>query len=448
MTRSSFSPDDLKLRAVHRRAVEAAIWGMPLVSVDTMREAGQRDAGAGYNDIIFWSKPADWQFQFTTPNASTYYVFFAFNLKDWPVVLDIPPAIGAGLFGSLVDAWEVPVTDVGPEGDDQGKGGRYVMLPPGFSGEVPQGYFPLRFETNNGYGLLRAIPVTTSQGDIDKAIGLVRQLRLYPLARADAPPEQRHIDMAGKVLDGVVKFDDGYFDRLARMIDEEPVRPRDHVMMGQLGSLGIAKGQSFHADAATRKILGEAAEEAHQGFMQGLRGGEPWWPGSQWRMPEDKGAKTGFGFEDENALYLDQRGMIFFFAFAAPKKLGAATFYLVGATDSTGEALTGERTYRLHVPAGVPARQYWAATVYDLETCCFIPKMPRPGIDSYDKEMQRNEDGSVDLYFGPAAPAGQEANWIPTAPGRAWISLFRFYGPEKPLFEKTWRLADYERQGG
>jgi hypothetical protein len=104
---------------------------MPLVSVDTMREAGRRDAGAGYNDIVFWSKPTDWRFRFTTPNASTYYVYFAFNLGGGSVVLEIPPAVGAGLFGSLVDAWEVPVTDVGPAGDDEGKGGRYLMLAAG-----------------------------------------------------------------------------------------------------------------------------------------------------------------------------------------------------------------------------------------------------------------------------------------------------------------------------
>jgi hypothetical protein len=441
----SFTSDELARRTIERRAVEAAIWGMPLVSVDAMREAALRDAGAKHNDIVYWSKPADWKFQFTTPNASTYYVYFNFNLKDGPVVLDVPPTVGAGLFGSLVDAWEVPVADVGPAGEDAGKGGKYLLLPPEFKEAVPTGYIPVRWSTINGYALLRAIPTTSSETDVAKAIALVNQLRLYPLAQASEPPPQRYIDMAGKLLDGVVAFDDTFFARLSRMVNEEPVRTRDLVAMRQLMSIGIEKGKDFKPDAATKAVLRKAAEEAHQRFMAGVRAGDPWWPGTHWNLSEHVGAKTGFTFQDESALYVDERGLIFYLAFALPKKLGAATFYLVGANDSSGQALRGEQNYRLHVPTNVPAKQYWAVTVYDLDTACLIRDLPRPGLDSYDQNMRRNADGSVDIYFGPNAPKGQEANWIPTAPGKPWFSLFRFYGPDKPLFEKTWQLTDYEK---
>jgi len=441
----TFSAGDLAERTLHRRAVEAAIWGMPMVSVDAMRQAFFRDAGAKYNDIVFWSRPSDWKMQFTTPNASTYYVYFNFNLKDGPVVLDVPAAEGAGLFGSIVDAWQVPVTDVGPAGDDGGKGGKYLMLPPGFKGELPAGYFPLRYDTFNGYGLLRAIPVSMSDADIAKAIALVKKLRLYPLSKAADPPEQRHIDMVGKLLDGVVAFDESFYAGLARMVHEEPVQTRDLVAMGQLRSIGLEKGGEFAPDGATKALLAAAAREVHAAFMLRVRGGEGWWRGSQWKLPEDKGPKSGFTFMTESNLFLDERGMIYFLAFAAPKKLGAATFYLTGASDSKGEALQGEFDYRLHVPADVPAKQYWAATVYSLDTACLIRDLPRPGLDSYDQKMRRNADGSVDIYFGPEAPAGQEANWIPTAPGTPWFAMFRFYGPEKPLFEKTWVLPDIEK---
>ena len=132
-------------------------------------------------------------------------------------------------------------------------------------------------------------------------------------------------------------------------------------------------------------------------------------------------------------------------AFAPPKKLGAATFYLTGASDSSGAPLDGSRSYKLHIPPHVPAKQYWAVTLYDLETACLIRNMPKPGIDSYNQEMKRNADGPVDLYFGPKAPAGKEANWIPTAPGRPWFSMFRLYGPDKPFFDKSWIMTDYQR---
>jgi hypothetical protein len=440
-----FSANDLGHPTIERRAVEAVIWGMPLVSVDAMREAAFRDAGAKYNDIIYWSKPIDWKFQFTTPNASTYYVYFNFNLKDGPVVLDIPPAVGAGLFGSLVDAWEVPVADVGPAGEDQGKGGKYVLLPSDYKDDVPAGYIPVRWNTINGYALLRAIPVTASEADVAKAIALVKQLRLYPLVQAADPPPQRYIDMVGKLLDGVVAFDDTFFVRLSRMVNEEAVQTRDLVAMRQLMSLGIEKGKEFRPDATTKTILRQAANEAHQSFMVRARGGEPWWPNSQWKLVENVGAKTGFTFQTDDALYVDERGLIFFLAFAVPKKLGAATFYLIGANDGAGQPLQGEQTYRLHVPADVPAKQYWAVTMYDLDTACLIRDLPRPGLDSYNQTMRRNSDGTVDIFFGPKAPTGQEANWIPTVSGKPWFSFFRFYGPEKPLFEKIWRLTDYER---
>jgi hypothetical protein len=176
-------------------------------------------------------------------------------------------------------------------------------LPPGFDGDVPDGYFPLRFETFNGYGLLRAIPTTTSEPDVEKAIGLVKQLHLYPLATAYDSPVSRHIDMVGKLLDGVVQFNASFFERLARMVDEEPVRTRDLMMMGQLRTLGMVKGQPFEPDEETRQILSEAAEEAHQGFMRALHGGEGWWQESHWKLREDKGSRTGFSFQDENGLY-------------------------------------------------------------------------------------------------------------------------------------------------
>ena len=223
-TKSS-SSSSLTEPMIHRRAVEAAVWGMPIVSVDAMRAAFFRDAGAKYGDIVYWSKPSDWKFQFTTPNASTRYVYFNFNLKDGPVVLEIPPTVGAGLFGSILDAWQVPIADIGPAGEDQGKGGKYLLLPPNYKPAAPSGYVPCKFETVNGYALLRAIPTTTSDADVAKALDLVKQLRLYPLSLAANPPTPRFIDMAGKLLDGVVRFDASFFDGLARMVNEEPVLP-------------------------------------------------------------------------------------------------------------------------------------------------------------------------------------------------------------------------------
>jgi hypothetical protein len=360
-------------------------------------------------------------------------------------VLDIPPPVGAGLFGSLCDAWQIPLADVGANGDDKGKGGKYLLLPPNYKQTVPTGCFPIQFQTVNGYALLRAIPAGSSEEDQVKAIDLVKKIRLYSLAHEGNPPQQNYIDASGRLIDGVVAFDVSFYERLAKMVNEEPVQTRDLVAMGQLRSIGIEKGKEFKPDDVTTAILKEAAQEAHEGFKAAAMEGEPWWPGTQWKLPESIGPKTSFTFQTDDALYIDNRGMIFFLAFALPKKLGGATFYLEGGHDSHGQPLKGENGYRLHVPPNVPAKQYWAVTVYDLDTACLIRDMPSPGLDSYNQKMHRNGDASVDIYFGAKAPPGEEANWIPTAPGKPWFTMFRFYGPDKSLFEKTWKLPDIER---
>jgi len=221
-----FSAEALARRTLERRAVEAAIWGMPIVAFDAMRQAFLRDVGAKYNDIVYWSKQADWKLQVTTPNASSWYVYIAINTQDGPVVLDLPPAVGAGLFGSMNDAWQIPQADVGPAGEDQGKGGKYLMLPPGYTEAVPAGYLPIRFNTYNGYSILRSIPATTSDADVAKALDLVRKTRVYALAQAANPPPQRHIDMAGKLFDGIARFGDSFYDSLARMVNDEPMQSR------------------------------------------------------------------------------------------------------------------------------------------------------------------------------------------------------------------------------
>jgi len=438
---------ELYRQTLEQRAVTAAIWGMPIVSVDAMRRAFFRDAKANYNDVVFWSQPSDWKNQTTTPNASARYVYFNFNTKDGPVVVEIPPAVDAGLFGTLLDAWQVPLADVGPEGEDQGKGGKYLLLPPDFRSNAQTGYIVVRPQTFNGYALFRSIPKSSSAADVSNAIALVKKIRLYPLVKADSPPEQHFVDMTGKLFDGIVRFDGSFYVSLAQMINEEPVLAQDRAMMGLLLSLSIEKGKEFKPDTTMQAVLTQSAREAHAWLMNGLLAySTPHWPNSRWAVPAAPTAiETAFSFERPNYLDVDARGIGYFSFYAPPKKLGAATFYVGTFKDANDDLLRGEVGYRLHVPRNVPAQQFWALTLYDRETCGFIRDMPRPGIDSYDEKMQKNADGSVDIYIGPSPPAGKEANWIQSSSGRAWFPFFRFYGPEKPLFEKTWKLPDIER---
>ena len=267
----TYSGDDLARRTVERRAVEAAIWGMPIVAMDAIRQGFLRDMGAQYNDIVYYSKPADWKFQTTTPNASTHYIYSAYDTRrDGPIVLEVPPAVGAGLYGQLCDMWDVPLAIIGPGGEDKGEGGKYILLPPDYQGNAPEGYIPLRQQTYGGFWLTRTIAKSRAQPDEDAAIALLKKLRVYPLSKAGNPPEQRFIDASGKVWDGIPRMDESFYAVLAKMVNEEPVNPRDLAMMGMLAALGIEKGKEFKPDAATNAIFKGAIGEA-KAYLQNLQ---------------------------------------------------------------------------------------------------------------------------------------------------------------------------------
>jgi hypothetical protein len=353
---------------------------MPLVSVDAMRQAFYRDAGAQYGDIVWWSK-SNWKNQLLTPNSTTRYAYFNFNTAAGPFVLDFPAAAGAGLFGSVLDAWQVPLMDLGTDGEDKGKGGKYLLLPPDFNGAVPAGYIPVRFETYNGYGIIRAIPNTSSDADFENAGALLMKLRLYPLARASNPAKQRYIDMADKLFDGIIHFDESFYESLARMVSEEPVQPRDRAIMGLLRTIGIEKGKEFRPDSMTRAALKSAVSEVRFGLVESVSTVEPFWPDSRWGFPRAiTSSKTAPRFETATYLDLDPRSVMYFMIVAPSAKPGPA--YLMDVRDKKGELLRGANTYRLNVPANAPARQFWAVTVYDRQTCSFIRESSRVGLDS------------------------------------------------------------------
>ena len=435
---SKFGSPETAEQTLHRRALEAVIWLMPIVSVDAMRQAFFRDAGAKYGDVVWWSA-TDWKNQTVTPSASTRYIYFNFNTKDGPVVVDLPAATGAALLGTLFDAWQVPLLDVGPRGKDQGRGGKYLLLPPGYKHIVPAGYIPVPSQTYNGYGLLRAIP-NTSPDDVAKAVALGKKLRLYPLSQAANPPEPRFIDMAGKLFDGIVRFDESFFASLVRMVSEEPVQTHDPAVTAFLKNLRIEKGKQIKLNAQTlaalKPTLGEAKAQFRRAVADDL---EVLWPGSRWGL---NAFKAPFTLEASGGAEARRQTHV---PVATPRaKLGEASFDLVSVRDVQDQPLQGTNTYQLHVPANISAQQFWDLTIYDRETRAFIRESPRVNLDS-NGELQTNADGTVDIYFGSKAPTGKETNWMYTAADREWFAIFRFYGPREALLEKTWKLPDIEK---
>jgi hypothetical protein len=249
--------------------------------------------------------------------------------------------------------------------------------------------------------------------------------------------------MAGKLFDGLVRFDASLYASLARMLDEEPPLARDRQILADLRELGIEQGTDFTPDAELRAILETAARDTHAYFTSRLpRDGLPLWPGKHWRHASATGARTHFTFEEHGVLDYEARGLTFFLACAPPARLGKASVYMLAYVDDTGAPLTGDRRYRLRVPANVPASQFWAATVYDLETAAFVRDSPRVEVNSYDASLARNADGSCDVLFAPQAPPERAANWVATPAGTRWFAMFRCYGPQPALFDQSWQLPD------
>jgi hypothetical protein len=231
-------------------------------------------------------------------------------------------------------------------------------------------------------------------------------------------------------------------------VQSEPWLGRDRAMIDSLRSLGIEKDKPFAPTAETKLALEAGVREAHRQLAQRYDAGLPaFFEGTHWTFPAPpeliKAAADGFA--NPNAYPIDSRGLAYHYAYIGIKRLGAGQFYLISIKDHDGESYDGGKTYHLHVPPNAPIEQYWSVTAYDRETHALIKNMNRASRASNSTEVQRNPDGSVDLYLGPKAPAGKESNFIPTDPARRFELMFRAYGPTQAFFEKVWKLTDVEK---
>jgi hypothetical protein len=443
---TAWAQADVKDRMVERRAIEAAVWGMPIVNFQAMRDGLKKDAGVGFNDVAYNSKVQTWRLRMTTNNNTTPYIYIFWNLKDGPVVVDIPPSSkDVGIFGTLMDAWQRPLEDVGAKGKDQGRGAKYLIVPPGYQGPYPQGYITLLQQTFNGYTVMRPIIADASDENLKKAAAFVKTIKIYPYARAKNPPKTRFIDIYDKDIDGITEFDASFYERLNMMIQEEPVESKDLAMMGLLKAIGIEKGVAYAPDAKRKKILDAAGAEVHKYLLDQYVNGiiPPFYPGRKWSSAVPPGAvPTGFNWNFPSYLDVDGRGAGYYGFYTSAKHLGAATFYLMTGKDKNGKYLDGGKNYKMSLPKDVPAEHFWSVIAYNSEDGAWYKNQPKAGVASSDKGVKANADGTIDIFFGPKASAGQEANSVPTTANTNYWLYFRFYGPKPAVFTKTWKLPD------
>jgi hypothetical protein len=448
------------------RGVEVFLSAIPIASVEAMRLANVEMGVSSSNTVLIFDNLMDSPPLFLTGNTDTVYVSGILDLKkDGPTIVEIPPGSGPG---TVNDAFFRFVTDMGGVGPDRGKGGTYLILPPDYKGDLKykEGSEAVNMKVG---GITKTVFISKStsyinwlilrgflvDGKPDTASKMFREgLKIYPLSQAGKQPKMKFINASGKFFNSIHANDYHFYPEIDTVIQYEPVDMIDPELRGLMASIGIQKGKKFAPDARMKKILTDAMKignaTARSIYFNPRTEAAYKWKGSYW--------KTGFVGNDYKWLIdggkggrnLDARTYFFYMATVntpamAAKFIGKGSQYAFGDKDKDGNYLYGDKNYKLHIPANVPAKDFWSVVVYDPQTRSQLQTEQRfPSKNNKKAGLVKNKDGSVDLYFGPKAPEGKKGNWIQTVPGKGWFVLIRLYGPLDDWFDNKWQPGEFE----
>jgi len=448
---------------------------------------GFHSVGAMDNTVLIFSKLMDANSLFLTANADTIYYVAALDLTKGPLVVEQPPN---GL-GTINDMWFSWIIDIGFPGPDRGQGGKYLLVPPGYDGPLPEGGFYIaRSRTTRVLYAARSFIVNS---DPKPAVELIKKtMKIYPytpggvgtsiatalegkvrLERNPPVSETKFVEGSGKSFNTIPPGDFSFFEMINENVQQEPLGSYEVELAGQLAAIGIVKGKPFKPDARMKKILTDAAAVGNA-FGRALNWrfalAHPDWayyPGSMWgnmlwqgganfETPPPLFTKDGVfkPFPPTGARTLDSR-TAFYYAYTldSPGMImripDVGSQYLMGFLDEGKNPLDGSKTYKVTLPPNIPARAFWSFTVYDNQTRSMLQtpqRYPRAGSQSYPSPAaEASPDGSTTIYFSPKQPKGiKRGNWIQTMPGKGWFTILRLYSPLEPFFEKSWRPSEIE----
>lgn len=444
------------------RGVEVFLNFIPATSIEGIRR-GMKELGVTKsNQCAIFDSLMDSESLFLTGNTDTVYASVMLDLeRDGATVVEVPPRCGPG---TVNDAFFRFVTDMGVVGPDRGKGGKYLILPPEYEGELmpPEGgmeavvdgqsYFVSKSTTHVHWLILRGFLV---DGKPDASSKMFRQgLKVYPFSMVDNPPKMEFVNASGREFNTIHANQFEFYEELAEVIAREPIGFLDLELRGLAASIGIQKGKPFEPDARMKKILTEAVAVGNataRAIMFDTREPDAYkYENSTWFTPFLGGDYQWRKDGGDGGRYLDARTLFFYGATVntpamALKLIGKGSQYAYNARDSDRNYLSGDKVYRLNIPANVPASDFWSIVAYDPQTRSELQTKQRfPSKNNKKVKLDTNADGSVDLYFASEAPVGHETNWIQTVPGKGWMVLIRLYGPQEAWYAKTWQPGEIE----
>lgn len=467
------------------RGVDAFMNGYAAVSQWAI-QAGFQEQGIKDNEVLVFSKLMDCRSLFLTANADTYYFWSFVDLSNGPMIVETPP----NTLGVFDDMWWRWVSDFGVPGPDRGMGGKYLLVPEGWKGQLPsEGYFIRHARTSRVSFLGRAFIDEQPIAEIDKTVKST--LKIYPyapggygttiasflggdakLGQLQKPTETKFHEGSGRIMNTIPPADYSYFEMLDKAVQAEPAEALDPEVAGQLYAIGIVKGRSFNPDARMKGILTEAAAvgnaasrtisfapRASEGF--GYYDAKSQWVNSlfvggyEFLSPPPEVTREGIKQSaNDGATKLNSRIGMFYTATGITPAMcmrltGIGSQYLVAFFDAKGVALDGAKTYKIVLPKGIPAAKFWSLTVYDNQTRSMLATsqmFPRVGSQNYPTPAAKTEaDGSTIVWFGPKRPAAaHDSNWVQTTPGKGWFVMLRLYSPEQSFFDKSWKVGDVE----
>lgn len=359
------------------------------------------------------------------------------------------PDLNCGIVGVLSCCC---ITDVGAIGPDRARGGLYLLLPPGYDGEVPQGYFVFESRTYNVFLFFRTVMKKGADGaDPAPAVAVAERTRVYPLYAAEKDVKPMVFpNGSGKRVNMMYPTDNTFWTKLKEFVDYEPIAAIDPQQRGVLAAIGIVKGKPFQPNQRQQALLSKAVETAPKMILAMRQLGRPDGRNKYYtdRQYENTWASGTAEWLQDTYLDVNQRASYFQIAYStAPamvmRTVDSGSKYPYTLRDADGDFLSGSNSYKLHLPKDPPAALFWAVTAYNITdgTMTAAPQL-MPSINGMNN-VQTNSDGSVDLYFGPTKPANApESNWIQTVPDRAFLVALRLYGTGTEFYDQTWKPDD------